>query len=195
MDADTLFKLVIAVVGGLVGAVGSFFVTRRVQRSDRLLDAYATYAGAVEELIQVLAPVLINAEPEILTIGVSRREHIQSATAKTRVAAQRVTLLEREADRVELVRQCQNAAYACTSAICLAPSEGELGLPRNALRPTNVTLAGVRFGLHNLVERVRRDFSIRLLEDSLREALPESPTNEQILGFTAAPPKMLPPGR
>lgn len=49
MTSTFVDQLIVGLGGAVAGALATFGLTIRLQRSDRLLDAYATYAGAVEE--------------------------------------------------------------------------------------------------------------------------------------------------
>lgn len=179
MSSTFVDQVIVGLGGAVVGALATFGLTIRLQRSDRLLDAYAAYAGAVEELMQVLASLAFNAEPDWLVIDASVRLRIQTALGKTRGASKRIQILERDRGRFEALMATENAIYDCTVHISTGPSDGEMALAQGA-RPDPVKLSQIRSAQDALVKRIRRDFSVEIFEDLRRRALEERPPDEAI---------------
>jgi hypothetical protein len=180
MSGDLAQTLIVALAGAVAGALATFYLTYKQERSDRILGSYAAYVGAVEELIQILGSVVFNSNPEWLTFEFGLVTRIQDAVGRTGSSGAQIELLERDRDRYEALMQCQKAIFDCTVRVSTAgvPSDGSVTLARG-YRPDRETVSAVRKQLAALIRVVRRDFSINLPEDFLRRLSSAQPTDEQ----------------
>lgn len=130
-------------------------------------------------MIQVLASLAFNAEPDWLVIDAPVRLRVQNALGKTRGASKRVQILERNRGRFEALAAAENAIYDCTVHISTGPSEGDMALAQGA-RPDRVKLGQICSAQEALVKLIRRDFSVEIFEDLRRRVLEERPPDDAI---------------